>query len=98
MMNPVQEAMAGSRAVPTGREKPHLLDDRRDCSADCCEFAALISLGQKSLCLKHFIVRCYEWLDYLEPQIRGRIFVRTEMMRAQAMVEECSNRALLVSL
>ncbi|HMD42391.1 MAG TPA: hypothetical protein VKH45_04910 [Candidatus Acidoferrum sp.] len=98
MMNPVQEAMAGSRALPTGREKPHLLDDRQPCSADSCEFSALIALGQKLLCLKHFIVRCYEWLDYLEPQIQGRLFVRAGMRRAQAMVEECSNRALLVSL
>ena len=97
-MNPVPEAMAGSRALPTGREKPHLLDDRQDCSVDSCEFAALIALGEKSLCLKHFIVRCYEWLDYIEPQIQGRIFVRAEMRRAQALVEECSNRALLVSL
>ncbi len=97
-MNPVPEAMVGSRALPTGREKPQLLDDRRHCSADSCEFAALLALGQKSLCLKHFIVRCYEWLDYLEPQIQGRNFVRARMRRAQAMVEECSNRALLVSL
>ncbi len=97
-MNPVQAAMADSRALPTGREKPHLLDDRQACSVDSCEFAALIALGQKSLCLKHFIVRCYEWLDDLEPQVQGRIFVRAEMRRAQAMVEECSNRALLVSL
>ena len=98
MMNPVLDAMTGISPISLELGRSHLLDGKQDCSADSCEFPSLITLGQKSLCLKHFIVRCYEWLDYLEPQIQGRALAQTDMRRAQAMVEECSNRALLISL
>jgi hypothetical protein len=97
-MNPVIEAMAGVAALPTELRKAHLLDGQQTCSVDLCESGALITLGKKPLCLNHFIERCYEWLDYLEPLIHGRAFVQTERNRAQSIVEECSNQALLVSL
>jgi hypothetical protein len=97
-MGTAMEAMHGSSKQPVEAHKKNLLDGQQSCSVEFCDAAALISLGQKPLCLNHFIVRCYEWLDYLDPLIRGRIYVQREMERVQALVEECSNRTLLVSL
>ena len=97
-MNPVLEARTGiaSRSAELGKSR--LLDGKQACSEDHCESPALIMLGTKPRCLHHFIARCYEWLDCLDPIIRRRIFVESETSRVQSMVEECSNRALLVSL
>jgi hypothetical protein len=97
-MNSVIEAMNGISPRRVEAEKTHLLGGEQNCSVDFCEMAALVSLSQRPLCLDHFIARCYEWLDYLDPMIRGRIWVRGDMSRVQSLVEECSNRALLVSL
>jgi hypothetical protein len=97
-MNSLIEAMKRTASRPIEMDETHLLDGQQNCRMEFCDAAALVSLGQKPLCLTHFIVRCYEWLDYLEPMILGRIWVHSEMGRVQALVEECSNRALLVSL
>lgn len=92
--------MIGDTQQVDGREltKSPLLDGQQSCSVKDCQTSALIVLGQKPLCLEHFIVRCYEWLDYLDPIIRGRICTSAELPGVPSMVEECSNRALLVSL
>lgn len=97
-MNPVLDARAGREPISNETGKSRLLAGTQGCQVDCCEFPALVTLGQVPLCLKHFIVRCYEWLDDLEPQIQGRAFEQTDLRRAQSMVEECSGRALLISL
>lgn len=97
-MNSVFEGINSASPQPAEAEKSHLLKGQKDCSVAFCEAVALISLGQKPLCLTHFIVRCYEWLDYLDPLIRGRICARSERNRVRALLEECSNRTLLVSL
>lgn len=96
MINTALDAMTGVAPVPV--EKSHLLDGRQGCTVTRCEAPALITLGQSPFCLKHFLVRCYEWLDYLEPQVQRRTLIQTDMRSAQLMVEECSNRALLISL
>lgn len=98
MINPRVDAMVGMAPIPVESAKSHLLDGKQDCVVDACDFPALITLGQDPFCLKHFLVRCYEWLDYLEPQIQGKAFMQTDLHRAQSMVEECSNRVLLISL
>ena len=79
-------------------EAKWLMDSHRSCSIEACDRHAIVVLGQKPLCLSHFILRCYEWLDYLDPMIRSRICAAPELARVQALVEECSNRTLLVSL
>lgn len=94
-MNPALESIASRSAE---LRKSHLLDGKQACSEDRCESPALIMLGTKPWCLHHFITRCYEWLDCLDPLIRRRIFAQSETSRVQSMVKECSNRALLVSL
>jgi hypothetical protein len=70
----------------------------RSCALDSCKGAAVTSLAQQDLCLNHFLSRCYENLDRIDP--RGRRF-RSEAADATAMrkfIEECSGKALEVSI
>jgi hypothetical protein len=70
----------------------------RSCALDSCKGAAVTSLAQQDLCLNHFLSRCYENLDRIDP--RGRRF-RHEAADAAAMrrfIEECSGKALEVSI
>jgi hypothetical protein len=69
-----------------------------ECKVSCCAKPAVIPLMGQSLCLDHFLDRCYERLDLIEPMVRSRALEATESMAAGAFLEECSNRALLVSL
>ena len=78
--------------------KPDLNSGIKQCSFDDCKIHSIIVLGEKPFCLQHFIARCYEWMDQLEPAARDKFRSATETGRLQASVEECSNRALLVSL
>jgi hypothetical protein len=70
----------------------------RNCNVDSCSSSSVTVLGQQDLCLNHFLLRCYEQLEGLDP--RGRRFC-SETLDAAAMrafIEECSRRALDVSL
>ncbi len=70
----------------------------RNCNADSCGSASVISLDHQALCLNHFLLRCYEKLEVLDP--RGRKFSSEPTDRAsmRTFVEECSRKALEVSL
>ena len=68
------------------------------CRESACDGAPITSLDQQALCLNHFLQRCYERLEALDP--RGRQY-RTDSASPAAMrafVEECSRKALDVSL
>jgi hypothetical protein len=68
------------------------------CGDDACDGTAITSLDQQASCLKHFLERCYERLEALDP--RNRQF-RTEAAspaEMRAFVEECSRKALDISL
>jgi hypothetical protein len=68
------------------------------CSVGSCSNSPVTVLGQQDLCLNHFLLRCYEKLEGLDP--RGRHFC-SETLDAAAMrafIEECSRKALDVSL
>jgi hypothetical protein len=70
----------------------------RKCSVDSCASAAVTALDHEYLCLNHFLLRCYERLESLDP--RGRQFCAAPLDAAamRAFVEECSRKALDVSL
>jgi hypothetical protein len=70
----------------------------RNCSVGTCDSASVVSLDQQALCLNHFLLRCYEKLEALDP--RGRKFSSEPTDRAsmRAFVEECSRKTLEVSL
>jgi hypothetical protein len=83
---------------PRGSNKMNLLDEARHCTEESCETAANIILECKPYCLEHFIVHCYELLDRLDPRIRGKHSESQELSQLKGSVEECSNRALIISL
>ena len=70
----------------------------RNCTADTCGSASVSALDQQALCLNHFLLRCYEKLESLDP--RGRSFLSEPMNPAamRAFIEECSRKALDISL
>jgi len=71
---------------------------KRTCGEDSCGGAATITLDHQALCLNHFLMRCYEKLEKLDP--RGRQFSAelVDVVSMQAFIEECSRKALDVSL
>jgi len=71
---------------------------KRNCTADSCGSAAITTLDRKALCLNHFLQRCYERLEGLDP--RGRKFTAepVDLASMRAFIEECSRKTLDVSL
>ena len=63
-----------------------------------CAGAAITTLDHQTLCLNHFLLGCYERLEGLDP--RGRKFSAepVDVASMRAFVEECSRKALDVSL
>jgi hypothetical protein len=71
----------------------------RNCRVASCGSAAITALDHQALCLNHFLSRCYEKLEKLEP--RGRKFSAAEPVDIASMrtfIEECSRKALDISL
>src|SRR5260370_35388121 len=71
---------------------------KRDCSVGSCGSAAITTLDHQPLCLNHFLLRCYERLEGLDP--RGRKFSAEplDLVSMRAFVEKCPRKALDVSL
>jgi hypothetical protein len=71
---------------------------KQSCRVGSCSGAAITTLDHQALCLNHFLLRCYERLDGLDP--RGRKFnsQALDVLSMRAFVEECSRKALDVSL
>ena len=70
----------------------------RKCRVGSCGGAAVATLDHQALCLNHFLSRCYEKLENLEP--RGRKFSSepVDIASMRAFIEECSRKALDISL
>ena len=70
----------------------------RNCRVGSCGSAAITTLDHQALCLNHFLSRCYEKLENLEP--RGRKFSAepVDLASMRAFIEECSRKALDISL
>ena len=67
------------------------------CSMDRCEGSPVAFLVEQALCLDHFVARCYDQLDRIDP--RGRRWSPdAEQGQARAFVDECSNQALNICL
>src|SRR6202158_6436660 len=71
---------------------------KRDCGLGSCGSTAITSLDHQALCLNHFLLRCYEKLEGLDP--RGRRFSAepVDLASMRAFIEECSRKALDISL
>jgi hypothetical protein len=74
------------------------LHGKRNCKVGSCGGAAITSLDHQALCLNHFLQRCYEKLEHVDP--RGRKFTTepVDLAAMRAFIEECSRKALDVSL
>ena len=70
----------------------------RNCGARSCHGAAITSLDQQALCLNHFLLRCYERLEALDPRCRKLRAEPLDLASMRAFIEECSRKALDVSL
>jgi len=71
---------------------------KTECKVSCCERSAVIDLAGQDLCLDHFLARCYERLDKLEPMVCSPSLEVAENQAAGAFLEECSRRTLLICL
>ena len=71
---------------------------RIECNASGCVNSAVVVIAGRDVCLDHFFTSCYEQLDALEPKIRARSLQDAAVHAAKHLLEECSNRALLISL
>jgi hypothetical protein len=71
---------------------------RIECDASGCFNSAVVVIAGRDVCLDHFFTSCYGQLDALKPKIRGRSLEGASIHAAKHFLEECSNRALLISL
>ena len=71
---------------------------QRNCAENSCGSASAGTLDQQALCLNHFLLRCYEKLEAVDP--RGRKFLSApgNLASMRAFIEECSREALDISL
>jgi hypothetical protein len=65
---------------------------------DSCSRASVTSLDQQDLCLNHFLLRCYEKLEGVDPRNRRLGPEPLELASMRAFVEECSRKTLDLSL
>lgn len=72
--------------------------EKRNCSERACSGPASTKLDHQALCVNHFLVRCYEWLDRIDPRGRGFSNETLDGPSMRAFIEECSRKALDVSL
>ena len=70
----------------------------RNCSESACHSAAATSLDQQALCLNHFLLRCYAQLEVVDPRGQKSREQRVDLAAMRAFIEECSHKALEVSL
>jgi hypothetical protein len=71
---------------------------QRDCCEPSCGGSPITSLDQQAFCLNHFLQRCYERLEALDPRKRNYRLEATSPAEMRAFIEECSRKALDVSL
>lgn len=70
----------------------------RNCGANSCGSTSIISLDQQDLCLNHFLLRCYEKLEGVDPRGRKSAAAVPDLTSMRAFVEECSLKALDISM
>jgi len=71
---------------------------KRNCGMDSCGGAAIAALDRQALCLNHFLQRCYEKLERLDPRGRKFSVEPVDVASMRAFIEECSRKTLDISL
>jgi hypothetical protein len=65
---------------------------------DDCGGAAITKLDGQALCLNHFLLRCYDRLERVDPRGRKFSVEPVDLSSMRAFIEECSRKALDISL
>ncbi len=71
---------------------------KRNCRVGSCSGAPITALDHQALCLNHFLLRCYDKLERLDPRGRRSSAEPADLASMRAFIEECSRKALDVSL
>jgi hypothetical protein len=70
----------------------------RNCSTHSCSSSSVVSLDQQDFCLNHFLLRCYQRLEAVDPRNRQVLSGPSNLAPLRAFIEECSRKALDLSL
>jgi hypothetical protein len=68
------------------------------CGADSCQGLRAVTLGDENLCCDHFLSRCYEFLERIDPKSRMTDSLEPLTTEMKELVDEYSRHALEVSL
>jgi hypothetical protein len=68
------------------------------CSFNSCETLRVTTLADENLCCDHLIVRCYEFLEQIDPDRGMKSKEREKGVELKQVIEECSRKVLEVSL
>ena len=72
--------------------------EKRNCRMGSCSRSAITTLDRQALCLNHFLLRCYAKLEMLDQRGQKSREERVDLAAMRAFIEECSRRALEISL
>jgi len=65
---------------------------------DHCKSSPVALLAQQALCINHFVRRCYEQLERLDPRGRKRAVDELALPGMRSALEECSEQTLRICL
>lgn len=81
-----------------GLDRMDTLRRKRSCGVDACCGTAITTLDRQALCLNHFLLRCYDRLERVDPRGRKFSVEPVDLASMRAFIEECSRKALDISL
>jgi hypothetical protein len=94
----MKTAEFGCRVESRGLDKMCSKFLQMNCGEDACDCAAITTLNYRAFCVNHFLLRCYERLEAIDPQARRLHEEPMDRAALRAFIEECAGKALDVSL
>jgi len=91
----VHHSEEGLQSAATGTAKAPIPSR---CADGQCDRQGIVVLAGQGFCLEHFLAKCYDRLDRIEPVIRSPRLDAQESFKARALLQECANQALRVCL
>jgi len=91
----VHHSEEGLHSAATGTAKARIAPR---CADSQCNSQSIVVLAGLGLCLDHFLAKCYERLDRIEPLVRSPRIDPQEVHGLRKLLQECANQTLLVCL
>lgn len=91
----VHHSEEGLHSAATGTAKAPIASR---CADSRCNSQSIVVLAGLGFCLDHFLVKCYERLDRIEPLVRSPRIDPQEAHRLCSLLQECANQTLLICL